>query len=79
MPKGAKLLRFDVLKEEEVVSGSLARALTLWAEVESNNVKEKRVFKIYGTGDEIKEDAKYVGTAFDKDGVFVWHLYELSR
>ena len=73
MPKGAKLLKFDWF---EGVSESLEK-LTLWAEVESNNVEKKRIFKIYGTGDEIEQNMTYVGTVFDKNGFLVWHLYEL--
>ena len=77
MPKGAKLLKFDVIEEE--VGESKEYVLTLWAEVETENTDEEKIFRVLGTGDEIEENSTYVGTAFDNEGLYVWHLYELSE
>ena len=50
----------------------------IWAKVSPNLVKEKRVFRIFGTGHPISDDAKltYVGTFQLVGGTFVGHLFE---
>ncbi len=48
---------------------------TLWAEVKPKVfVNEKRVFIVIGTGHDIPDHAKYVGTI--QNPPFVWHIYE---
>ena len=48
----------------------------LWIEVpQDDRIKEKRTFKIFGTGVEIPTEAIHRSTLFD--GVFVWHIYEV--
>lgn len=49
---------------------------TLWIEVDNGMLFEKRYFKIFGTGHELKNVIDFVGTTFD--GPFVWHCYEVT-
>jgi hypothetical protein len=72
----------------EMPRGAMHRAfaeqhgvLCLWAEVDTEQPTEKRVFEIYGTGHEIPVDPIstserriWLGTTLDQDG-FVWHLF----
>jgi hypothetical protein len=48
----------------------------MWAEVDTDNSRERRHFMIFGTGDEIPESAHYIGTVLL--GQFVWHVIEVS-
>jgi len=66
IPHGAKFL-FCSLQNSEP---------QMWFEVDDNNPREWRYFKIHGTGHIIGEREKYLGTYLS--GVFVWHLYEYS-
>lgn len=53
-------------------------ALTLWAEVDSDQVVCDKTFLVVGTGYQIdvpSDSRRYVGTCFD--GPFVWHLFEI--
>lgn len=46
----------------------------IWAEVETNNKKEKIPIYIVGTGNPMpKEAMKHLGSFFQ--GSFVWHVY----
>lgn len=65
MPEGAELLRFD--KQGE--------SMCLWALVEDGNFRESRRFRVAGTGFELNDNERYVGTFHD--GQFVWHLFEI--
>ena len=49
--------------------------VTIWAQVESDNPKESRVFNIVGTGRIIPTGlTRYLGTVLI--GPYVWHVYE---
>lgn len=66
MPKGA------ILRAVQLQYG----AVTIWAEVESENPREKRSFRVYGTGNPIEQERDvYVGTV--QTPPFVWHVYEV--
>ena len=68
MPKGAKIL---------TVQRQGAHAC-LWAIVDPDAEKERRVFEIFGTGQSMHEgmgiDRKYIGTFQASE--FVWHVFE---
>lgn len=49
----------------------------LWAEVETEAVRCKRTFRIYGTGHRLDPGYTYRGTA--RVPPFVWHVYEKDR
>lgn len=75
MPIGSKILCVQMKKNEA----------NIWAEVETEEDKEKRYFRIFGTGHDIPYDfkGKYIGTfqinAGGVFGIFVWHLYEMEK
>lgn len=68
LPAGAAILRFYV----QPLSGPC-----MWAQVDPSFPKEKREFRIYGTGHAIEEPEtlKHLATFFD--GPYVWHVYEV--
>lgn len=51
----------------------------LWAEVVPGETGD-RTFRVVATGEIIPDDAWYlhVGTAYENDGEFVWHVFEKS-
>lgn len=65
MPEDAELLRFDMQNG----------AMCLWAVVDDANQRESRRFRVAGTGFELRDLDRYVGTT--QDGQFVWHLFEV--
>ena len=65
----------QILKFEEQVSGS-ARNLCIWV-LQDNSTKEVfRTFQIFGTGFQIPNNSKWIGTC-QVQGGFVWHLFEI--
>ena len=54
--------------------GSQEGTITLWAEVDTEEVLVTRKITIVGTGWELPENVIYLGTVFL--GAFVWHVYE---
>lgn len=69
IPIGAKFLHFDIQNG----------TFYAWFEVDPTNNKEQRRFNIYGTGHDICETAKYLGTVLfgsPPSMSYVWHLYE---
>lgn len=67
MPSGAEILR--VASQDSV--------LTMWAMVIRKRALESRTFRVYGTGQPIAPDDRYIGTADIRP--FVWHLFEARR
>lgn len=52
--------------------------LYLWAEVDDGGDDYRYVIEVVGTGWDIDDDSKYIGTAFD--GEYVWHvLWNVER
>lgn len=68
----------DLPVNSQVVHAGLQRGdLVLWVEhgqVGENTKRVPRHFDVFGTGHEIPDDSRYVGTFFD--GLFVFHVYE---
>ncbi len=51
---------------------------TFWMEFQLGvQNTHKRQFQIFGTGHDIPDHARYIGTTLD--GPFVWHLYEVTQ
>ncbi len=68
MPIGAKVLS---------VGSQKANTVCLWARVNTlTREKESRRFRIIGTGQECFRDI-FIGTVEDKDGVHIWHVFEV--
>lgn len=68
MPKGAEILTLQMQNSEPCI----------WAFVNPEAKKEKRFFRIIGTGHLIEpEERKYIGTFQLMSGALVFHLYEL--
>jgi len=50
--------------------------ITAWYETCNPNIVEFKEFKVIGTGWDIEDfKRKYIATV--KDGLFVWHIYEV--
>lgn len=66
MPVGAKILHVAMQNGE----------VTIWAVVLPNAEREKRAFRVVGTGNPFPDADKWahIGTVFD--GPFVWHVFE---
>jgi hypothetical protein len=67
MPEGAFVLSAGVQNPGKIC---------VWAIVNPDARKQKRIFQVRGTGHEVfmVMANKFVGTVFD--GVFVWHVFE---
>lgn len=50
----------------------------VWALVDPLRQPETRDFQVYGTGQDVPSDARYVGTALAPFGL-VWHVFEWSH
>lgn len=72
MPEGA-----TILKAAEVKTGFI----TLWAQVIKNNPMTTRAILIRGTGHSFSSENQgdYIDTIVMRDGIFVWHLYDLGE
>jgi hypothetical protein len=68
MPAGATVVHVGTQHENFV---------TFWAEVEPSNPTVLRGFRIVGTGHQVADGDKYVGTTIAAP--FVWHLYEVAQ
>jgi hypothetical protein len=67
LPIGAKFVHFAEQGGE----------MCAWFEIDNDVARAKqRTFTIYGTGQLHKIEGRHLGTA--QDGVFVWHLYEVT-
>lgn len=65
LPKGAKIISFQLQKETPVI----------WAIVNEQLELETRYFEIVGTGfDFISTCREYIGSI--QQDIFVWHLFE---
>lgn len=70
MPKGAKPLHVHEQND----------ALCIWALVDPNEkATERRTFRVYGTGQMIKESLPYLGTFHMHDGRLVFHVFEVTE
>ena len=52
------------------------RALTVWAVVDTEARPERRVLRVYGTGNPLGEVGAYLGSAVAPP--FVWHVFEAT-
>lgn len=57
-------------------TGFQNESLFLWAEVNRDAAKREYNFAVYGTGQDIPDQAEYISTY--EIGPFVFHLYLLS-
>lgn len=66
--KDAEILKVDAVHNKPFI----------WARVPNieGYETEKRSFAIIGTGREIGNHQKYIGTFFTHEGALVWHLHE---
>jgi len=48
-----------------------------WAEHTDSAPQARRAFRVFGTGQPLPEDARWVGTCPRTEGL-VWHLYEVQ-
>lgn len=73
---GGDFATFEMPEGAEVRHVGMQDGLvTLWAEVDAAAWSTPRTFVIGGTGHQIPEGARYVGTVHD--GPFVWHIFEV--
>lgn len=82
MPAGARLLTVQV---QGAGHGNAVGTPCIWALVNSEAKKEKRTFRVYGTGHPIEESEipcerlLYVGTFQSISGSLVFHLFEVLK
>lgn len=65
-------------KAEILYVGTQYDAVYLWALVNTGSPNETRIFRVYGSGHEVKnmENLKYVGTTPTLGGRLVLHIFE---
>lgn len=51
-------------------------AVELWYIEAAEQAPVARVFRVYGTGQLIDEDARYFNSVVTPSGQYVWHLFE---
>lgn len=73
LPLGARVVYVD----DQAGSHAAGALLTIWVELDTEQPKTDRTFRVVGTGHEIPPTAVYVGTTPSRNRVFVWHVYEL--
>ena len=66
MPRGAEILTVQIQRD----------FLSLWARVDPKAEAEERSILVRGTGHEVQDHAKYIGTVQVLDGQFIWHVFE---
>ena len=66
MPTNAEILYVGTQKE----------VLHIWALVDSDADTEIRHFYVAATGEPVP-DGQYLGTVFQYDGAYVWHIFEV--
>jgi hypothetical protein len=49
----------------------------IWCRVNPGNSKQIRRFRFYGTGEDLVQGGKYIGTYQTAGGTLVWHLFEI--
>ncbi len=69
IPFGSKILTVQTQYED-------ARIVCLWALVDPERKPVERTIIIRGTGHELKEEVKYIGTVQHAEGTLVWHIFE---
>ena len=67
MPNGAKILTVQMQNSEPCI----------WALVDIDEHKINKYFRLYGTGMEVPEGLKYIGTFQMLNGGLVFHLFEV--
>jgi len=67
MPEGAEILCAEVQHEQ----------LCLWALVNPDAPKQRRIIEVFGTGHDMPDGCrKYIGTVQMMHGSLVWHVFE---
>lgn len=59
-----------------VESQTWGGSISFWAEIKPWMISWPHIFCVYGTGQDIPDNAKWIGTSLS-DSDLVWHLYEL--
>jgi hypothetical protein len=72
MPREAELLCVNTSPDSDGEQGAL------WARVVPSRTREKRRFRLRGTGHQIDLDCKYVGS-FMMRRPFIFHLFEVIQ
>lgn len=60
------------------VAASGAFSVEFWCEHTEGAPPVKRAFQVFGTGQPLPDDARWVGTCPRVEAGLVWHLYEVS-
>lgn len=67
MPKNAEIISIQVQRWKPY----------LWALIDVDETKTERYFYLFGTGMEVKDGLKYIGSFQMYDGDLVFHLFEV--
>ena len=68
LPRWAKFLHID---KQWCLNGNMDK-ITLWFEIDTEKC-HTAIFYVVGTGREVPDNAKYLGTVIIRD--YVWHVY----
>lgn len=77
-PGGGTLASFEMPKGAEIIHvNAQFECPCLWARVDPDAIKERRIFALVGTGHPCPPaPAKHVGSFFMNGGQFVFHIFE---
>lgn len=74
MPQGARILHAEMARPTGDVLTD--HTIELWALLDPASDPEQRAFIVRGTGHPVPRGSEYVATM--RDGIFVWHLFEVA-
>lgn len=69
MPVGARVLHVQSQKDIPYV----------WALVDPSAELKEHYFYIAFTGEDVPNEGEYLGTIFQFDGTYVWHVFEVQK
>jgi len=78
IPVDGKAHEVPLTGDPVAVAAPHLKAVEFWAEHDEGAPEALRVFRVFGTGHLIPDDAAWVGTCPRLHGI-VWHLYEVTK
>lgn len=67
---------FELTDSPSAVGCRVADKMEFWALRRTGAPVRTRIFRVFGTWQDIPEQWSWTGTAVSPDGTFVWHLHE---
>jgi hypothetical protein len=76
IPAGAKILSVQVQGTDDLL---LLGKVFIWALVDPDALRTKRLFRLARTGHQIMDDGNFIGTFQLYNGKLVYHLFDISE